>query len=215
MNTQKFDRAIVIGAGMAGLMAASVLSTRFSEVIVIEKDSLPSTPQVRKGVPQGAHVHTFLGYAVEAMEDFLPGIMSELYGAGAVQMRRNKDIWFHDAAGPTPIRDVGILTPSVTRPLLEHVTRRRVEDLPSVKILGSTRFISFNTNSSGAIAGVEIQANGEATGLSADLVVDCSGRASSLPRWLAKEGYGEVERQELKIGMAYTSGLFRPPLEMA
>ena len=90
-------------------------------MLVLEKDDLPNKPELRKGVPQGAHVHTFLGYAVEAMEDLFPGIMDQIYAEGAVKIRRNKDIWFHDYAGPTPIRDVGILTPSVTRPLLEHV----------------------------------------------------------------------------------------------
>jgi hypothetical protein len=42
-------------------------------------------------------------------------MIGRLYEAGAVRIRRNQDIWFHDMVGPTPIRDVGILTPSVTR----------------------------------------------------------------------------------------------------
>ena len=106
--------AVVVGAGMAGLLAAAALADIFGEVTIIEKDTLPETPRVRKGVPQGAHVHTLLGYAVEAMDKLLPGLMADVYAAGAVKIRRNHDIWFHDAAGPTPIRDVGILTPSVT-----------------------------------------------------------------------------------------------------
>ena len=213
-NRQK-QRVIVIGAGMAGLMAAAVLAEQFSEVTIIEKDDLPRTPQVRKGVPQGAHVHTFLGYAVEAMEDFLPGIMTELYEAGAVQIRRNKDIWFHDAAGPTPIRDVGILTPSVTRPLLEHVTRQRVLALPNVSIKEATRFTEFCTNGNGDVSGVKIRTGDIGSEISSDLVVDCSGRATTLPRWLVDHGYGDVERQELRIGMSYTSALFHPPPELA
>jgi len=215
MDSQQRQRVVVIGAGMAGLMAAAVLTEHFAEVAIIEKDDLPRTPQVRKGVPQGAHVHTFLGYAVEAMEDFLPGIMAELYEAGAVQIRRNKDIWFHDAAGPTPIRDVGILTPSVTRPLLEHVTRQRVLALPNVTIKEATRFTGFCTDGSGGVSGVKIQTGDTGSEIMSDLVVDCSGRATTLPRWLADQGYGDVERQELSIGMSYTSGLFRPPADLA
>ena len=211
MDGEQRNRAVVIGAGMAGLMAAAVLSEQFSEVVIVEKDELPSTPQVRKGVPQGAHVHTFLGFAVEAMEDFLPGIMSELYEAGAVQIRRNQDIWFHDASGPTPVRDVGILTPSVTRPLLEHITRQRIRDLPNVHFKEAARFTGFCSGNRGEVSGVKVQTSDTEIEIGAELVVDCSGRATSLPRWLASEGYGEVERQELGIGMAYTSGLFRPP----
>ncbi|PSL19159.1 FAD-dependent oxidoreductase [Shimia abyssi] len=215
MDNFKNKKVVVIGAGMAGLMAASVLSPYFEDVVIIEKDNLPRTPHVRKGVPQGAHVHTFLGYAVEAMEDFLPGIMDELYEAGAVRIRRNLDIWFHDAAGPTPIRDAGLLTPSVTRPLLEHVTRRRVLALPNVNILEGTRFSKFCTGNAGEVTGVEILANDDKSSISTSLVVDCSGRASILPRMLAHEGYGDVKRQELGIGMAYTSGLFQPPAGLA
>ncbi|MGI9372890.1 MAG: FAD-dependent oxidoreductase [Hyphomicrobiales bacterium] len=215
MSIEKKDRAVVIGAGMAGLMAAAVLSEQFAEVVIVEKDVLPSTPKVRKGVPQGAHVHTFLGFAVEAMEDLLPGIMSELYEAGAVQIRRNQDIWFHDASGPTPIRDVGILTPSVTRPLLEHVTRLRIRDMPNVHFKEAARFTGFCSGDNHQVSGVQVLTNDTELEIAAELVVDCSGRATSLPRWLASEGYGEVERQELGIGMAYTSGLFRPPPDLA
>ena len=208
------QKAIVIGAGMAGPMAAAVLSEFYANVTIIEKDELPSEPALRKGVPQGAHVHTFLGYAVEAMEKLIPGIMEQLYAAGAVRIRRNYDIWFHDSSGPTPIRDVGILTPSVTRPLLEHITRERVLALNNVALSDSTRFLGFETDQSGRVNAVSIKRSGaESETIKADLVVDCSGRGSRMPRWLEDQGYGEVPAQKLEIAMGYTSGLFRPPPE--
>ena len=209
------QKAIVIGAGMAGLMTAAVLSEFFANVIIVERDELPHAPALRKGVPQGAHVHTFLGYAVEAMEKLIPGLMEQLYAAGAVRIRRNHDIWFHDASGPTPIRDVGILTPSVTRPLLEHVTRKRVLALANVHMNEATRLLSFEAEPGGRVSGVLIKASGsEAEVISADLVVDCSGRGSRMPSWLEDQGYGTVPAQTLEIAMSYTSGLFRPPPEL-
>jgi hypothetical protein len=57
---------------MAGLLAAAALADVVGEVTIIEKDTLPETCKVRKGVPQGAHVHTLLGYGVEAMDKLLP-----------------------------------------------------------------------------------------------------------------------------------------------
>jgi len=69
------ETAVVVGAGMVGLMTAAVLSEFFARVVIIERDELPREPALRKGVPQGAHVHTFLGYAVEAMEQLIPGLM--------------------------------------------------------------------------------------------------------------------------------------------
>lgn len=215
MNTSPRERAVVVGAGMAGLMAAAAMSDSYGEVLILEKDKLPVVPKLRKGVPQGAHVHTFLGYAVEAMEELIPGIMEHLYAAGAVRIRRNQDIWFHDSAGPTPIRDVGILTPSVTRPLLEHTTRSLVLALPNVRLVDSTRVTNFEADGQGDVVGVMVDTAGTQERISADLVVECSGRASRLPRWLRSQEFGEVPVQSLKISMGYTSGLFRPPPELA
>ncbi len=207
--------AVVIGAGMGGLMAAAVLSGFFTNVVIIERDELPTQPTLRKGVPQGAHVHTFLGYAVEAMGTLLPGLMEQLYAEGAVKIRRNYDIWFHDASGPTPIRDVGLLTPSVTRPLLEHVTRQRVLAEANVRMVDNTRVMMFETGSDGRVSGIKVKGDStEVETMSADLVVDCSGRGSRLTGWLEEKGYGAVPTQSLEIAMSYTSGLFRPPPEL-
>ena len=46
--------AIVIGASMAGLLAARVLCDHFARVTLIERDSLPAQAESRKGVPQAA-----------------------------------------------------------------------------------------------------------------------------------------------------------------
>jgi len=207
--TQK--HAVVVGAGMAGLLAAAALSDIIGEVTIIEKDTLPETSRLRKGVPQGAHVHTLLGYAVEAMDKLLPGLMADVYAAGAVKIRRNHDIWFHDAVGPTPIRDVGILTPSVTRPLLEQVTRQRVLALSNVHLRDATQMLDLEVDGQGRIVGLRVETGGTSELIYADLVVECSGRASKLAAWLPAHGYGEVPAQRIKILMGYTSGFFRLP----
>lgn len=46
------EHAVVIGAGMAGLLAARVLADAFDEVTVIERDSFPDEPVARRGVPK-------------------------------------------------------------------------------------------------------------------------------------------------------------------
>jgi 2-polyprenyl-6-methoxyphenol hydroxylase-like FAD-dependent oxidoreductase len=207
--TQK--HAVVVGAGIAGLLAAAALAETIEQVTIIEKDVLPEAAKLRKGVPQAAHVHTLLGYAVEAMDKLLPGLMAEVYAAGAVKIRRNHDIWFHDAVGPTPIRDVGILTPSVTRPLLEHVIRQRVLALPNIHLRDATQMTQLEVDGQDCITGLRVEASGTPELISADLVVECSGRASKLATWLPAHGYGEVPIQRLKILMGYTSGFFRLP----
>ncbi len=200
---------------MAGLLAAAALSDVIEEVTIIEKDILPEAPEVRKGVPQGAHVHTLLGFGVEAMDKLLPGLMADVYAAGAVKIRRNHDIWFHDAVGPTPIRDVGILTPSVTRPLLEHVTRQKVLALPNVHLRDATHMLDLEVDERSDIVGVRVETDGTTESIFADLVVECSGRGSKLTALLSAHGYGEVPAQRIKILMGYTSGFFRLPDDIA
>src|SRR5450755_2433592 len=44
-------QAVVIGAGMGGLAAAGALADRFDQVVVLERDTLPSEPTYRAGTP--------------------------------------------------------------------------------------------------------------------------------------------------------------------
>ncbi len=50
------DHAVVLGAGMAGLLAARVLADAYRRVTVIDRDRLTGL-EPRRGVPQGRHAH--------------------------------------------------------------------------------------------------------------------------------------------------------------
>src|ERR1700726_303882 len=54
------DHAVVIGASLAGLCAARVLSDFYDRVTVFERDELPDGPANRAAVPQGRHVHMLM-----------------------------------------------------------------------------------------------------------------------------------------------------------
>ena len=57
MRRQIGDRAVVLGASMAGLLAARVLADAYGQVPVIDRDELPGLAGHRRGVPHGRHVH--------------------------------------------------------------------------------------------------------------------------------------------------------------
>ena len=78
------EHAVVMGAGMAGLLVARVLSEFYRTVTVVERDALPDTPVARKGVPQGRHVHSCLSRGSQVMGELFPGLLDELAAAGAV-----------------------------------------------------------------------------------------------------------------------------------
>ena len=54
------SHALVVGGGMAGLLAARVLAEHFDRVTIVERDRLPAGPEPRGGVPQARHVHGML-----------------------------------------------------------------------------------------------------------------------------------------------------------
>lgn len=72
------EHAIVLGASMAGLLAARVLADFYTTVTVVERDTLDDTAVVRRGVPQGRHIHGLLMRGAHALEELLPGILDDL-----------------------------------------------------------------------------------------------------------------------------------------
>lgn len=50
--------AVVVGAGISGLLAGRVLATYFDRVTILDRDTLPHDPVSRKGVPQDRHLHS-------------------------------------------------------------------------------------------------------------------------------------------------------------
>ncbi len=83
MNRQIGDRAVVLGASMAGLLAARVLADAYGQVTVIDRDELPETTVHRRGVPHGRHLHALAARGQQALEELFPGLTAELVAHGA------------------------------------------------------------------------------------------------------------------------------------
>ena len=89
--------AVVVGAGMAGLLAAQVLAGHFEEVSVVDRDRLPDQPGFRRGVPQSRHLHVMLGRGLECLEQLLPGFEADLAVAGAPVVEGSESLWLNAA----------------------------------------------------------------------------------------------------------------------
>lgn len=93
-STIKGEEAIVVGGGIAGLLAGRVLSDHFSHITILDRDRFPNGPVFRKGAPQAHHLHVLLARGLEILEEFFPGIGEELVNAGAVRLQWPSDtIW--------------------------------------------------------------------------------------------------------------------------
>ncbi len=121
------SKVLVIGASMAGLLAARVLADHFDEVTLVERDHFPAPGENRKGVPQGRHTHVLLERGHQIMEAYLPGLTTALKELGAVHI---DDVsanvrWFHSGAYHQPGQG-GFSGLAVSRPTLEAAIRQRV-----------------------------------------------------------------------------------------
>ncbi|MDT5250009.1 MAG: hypothetical protein QOJ28_2643, partial [Mycobacterium sp.] len=76
------EHAVVLGASMAGLVAARALAEFFETVTVVERDALSDVADHRRGVPQGRQAHGLIMRGAQALEELFPGILDELVAAG-------------------------------------------------------------------------------------------------------------------------------------
>ena len=144
-------QAVVIGAGMAGLTAAGALADHFDQVLVLERDALPSEPKHRVGTPQARHVHGLLLSGQRALSELFPGFEQDLAHAGALPLRVGFDIRVERPGyDPFPQRDLGWFGYAASRPTIEHVVRQRVENRANIELCQRCRVQEVLGSSNGA-----------------------------------------------------------------
>ncbi|WP_433654301.1 NAD(P)/FAD-dependent oxidoreductase [Nocardia sp. CA-128927] len=185
------SHAVVLGAGIAGLLAARVLAPRFDGVTVVERDELTDAATRRRGVPQGSHVHGLVLRGKRTIEALIPGFTHDLIGLGAPTFDFAADFAIRNPFGWAQQFPSDLYAVSASRPLTELVIRRRVMSLPNVTALTQTTATGL-IGGHGRIDAVLLRTPGSAepVPLPADLVVDATGRGSRASRWLAELGYG-------------------------
>lgn len=210
--------AVVVGGGVAGLLAARVLADHFDQVTVLERDRFPDTPSARRGAPQARHVHVLLHRGLLALEKLFPGVSSELATAGASLLDAAADFAWLTPEGWAGRFHSGVPMLSCSRDLLEWVVRRRLSACACVRWLDGVDVKGFITNATGGrVTGVSIQSRGSAAGetsLSADLVVDASGRTSRTPEWLTSLGLRPPRETFVDVGLCYASRVYRRPADI-
>lgn len=206
------NRAVVIGAGMSGILAARVLAEHYSEVFLLEKDErLNGEP--RTGVPQGAHFHALLARGHHIIHKLFPGLMAELISQGAVEVDVCEDFAWHHFGGWKLRFPTGEMGMFVSRPFLEFSILKALQNThKNVVIETGCEVKKLMTADSKSVVGVEYVFNrkdGSCRQLQSDLVVDATGRQSKLPQWLADLGFEKPKEERVKVGVGYASRVFR------
>ncbi|WP_156045972.1 NAD(P)/FAD-dependent oxidoreductase [Herbidospora cretacea] len=218
------NRVVVLGGGLAGVLAAVALTRHADEVVVLETDHYPASPRPRRGLPQSHHNHVLVTGGIRALDRLLPGVVDDLLDAGAHRRNMPGDClifsgegWFHR------VRTEADLI-ACSRPLLDEVVRRHA----GIEVTEGVRAIGL-TGDAGKVTGVRVAA-GEArlrattgatlgdlpdiirTGMiGADLVVDATGRRSQAPAWLSALGVPGIEEVRVPSGVSYATRLYEGP----
>ena len=205
------DHAVVLGASMAGLLAARVLSDAYQRVTVVERDALPNKPENRRGVPQGRHAHVLVPRGTQILDQLFPGLLDDLVAGGAPVIRDLGELRFSPAGHRLCLkgRPAQPFSCQASRPYLEGHVRARVRALPAVEIVDRCEATGLATTATrDRVTGVRIvrrAAGGAEETLDADLVLDATGRGGRTPAWLATLGCEQPPEERLAIDVTYAS----------
>ena len=206
------EHAIIIGASLAGLCAARVLSDFYERVTVYERDNLPDGPANRAAVPQGRHVHLLMARGAQEFETHFPGLLDDMVAAGVPILENRPDCIHFGAAGHVlgthhKLQDeFTAYVPS--RPHLEWQIRRRVTAIDNVEFVRAAVSEPRYERGRQQVTGVVLD-SGYPVG--ADLVVDATGRGTRLPVWLAQWGFERPREDRVDVGIAYATHQLRIP----
>ena len=219
---------VVVGGGVVALGTALLLAGDGHEVTVLERD--PDGPPAdlneawerwqRPGLNQFRMAHAFLGGFRAVVDAELPEVARALADAGALRLNFIRSVLPPSMTGGWQDGDERFELLTGRRVMMEAVLAAAAEAAPGVRIRRGTAVAGLVSGAS-ALAGVP-HVTGVRTRageiITADLVVDMSGRRSALPDWLADIGARRPGEELEDSGFVYFGRHFRsadgsvPPL---
>jgi 2-polyprenyl-6-methoxyphenol hydroxylase-like FAD-dependent oxidoreductase len=206
------ERAVIVGAGIGGLGAALALGRAGHEVTLIERDELPTSPDVaeafaadRRGVPQAHQTHGFLARALVELREHFPDVLADLLAAGGSTMPMTANL-----GEPEPgDEDLRVLI--IRRTTFELVLRRAVYAQSGVTVRTGVA-ASGLLHAAGdppTVTGVRLEDGSNVTG---DVVVVSTGRRSMVPDWLGEIGVSVPETVR-ESGLMYLTRWYHLPAD--
>lgn len=207
---------VVLGGGLAGLLAGSVLAQYAEHVLVVEGDRYPDGPSPRRGLPQAHHSHVLVTAGCRAIEALLPGVPEALLARGAHRVGLPDGTLMLAAEGWFRRHPTEAYLISCSRGLLDHAVRTRVLDTGGVQVWERTQVLGLAGDST-RVSGVLVRRQDtlEEVEVGADLVVDATGRRSRAARWLSEIGARVPAEVVVDSGVAYATRIYQAPPNLA
>lgn len=204
--TGQTRHAVVMGGSVAGLLAAQVLSQHFERVTVVERDHVAPDAVPRKGVPQGRHLHVLLAAGFDSLQRTLPGFRERALARGAVEVDVGSFGTLYLSGVLIPPLVSGKTSLMISRPAIEATIREQVLARPNISVRSGCAVHAL-LGDARAITGVSIESPGQAPheALTADLVVDATGRGTRVPGWLEALGLARAHEEVVRSRVSYAT----------
>jgi flavin-dependent dehydrogenase len=213
------QRALVLGASIAGLAAALALAERGAEVVLVEADADDDPPSAeeaflngsRRRVPQSRHSHAFLARLRNRLVSAYPDLYAQLLAEGAIELR----LLDHPPPSLGPVApepgDEQLVTIGCRRTTFEWVLRRYVTARPGVTLIrGATadRLLAHSGRPP-RVWGARVENGRGRRTIAADWVVDATGRGSRAADWLKGIGAQAPSERRSPSAILYYTRFYR------
>src|SRR5437763_5428814 len=118
--------ALVLGGGLAGMLAASVLADHADAVTIVDRDRFPDGPADRAGTPHARHTHILVAGGARALDELLPGTTNTLLSLDAQHVGMPSRFLLFTAHGWLQRTSERQFLISCSRALLDWVVREQV-----------------------------------------------------------------------------------------
>ncbi|WP_327357826.1 NAD(P)/FAD-dependent oxidoreductase [Streptomyces sp. NBC_01304] len=205
-------RAVVLGGGLAGMLAAAALRHAVDQIDIIEPHALPDQVAPRTGLPQARHAHSLMEGGAEAIDQLLPGTLELLCAAGANRIPLPTGMVAFSPEGwyRRWLRESHYVI-AASRDLIDHTVRQQTLKHPGITVHTGHRAVAL-VGSRRKVTGVRVEDPAHHTRvIPADLIIDATGRASRTPLWLSDLGIPRIKHDKVDSGLAYASRTFQAP----
>lgn len=218
-STSPSRKIVVIGGGICGLAAGMMLADDGHQVTVLERDPAPAptghqdiSSWERRSVAQFGLPHWMVPRGTSIIRESLPKVHDLLCDNGALRFNIVKYLLDGQPDAAFTDDDDRFDLVSGRRGMVEWAFATAAETHPNLEIQRGVAITGLIADSDGRsvphVSGLRLE-NGET--VTADLIVDATGRKSPTPKWLEEIGASAPTEVSAESGFAYYARYFRSP----
>jgi 2-polyprenyl-6-methoxyphenol hydroxylase-like FAD-dependent oxidoreductase len=186
------DPIVIMGAGLAGMATAKLLTGQGRKVVLIDQSFDP--------VAQSEQLHVLLSRGQELLKEFFPEVYREISNE-CPEVNWGSEIYWRSPAGAFPQRNIDVSTSLLSRSYLDQLLIEDLRGNPNCELVkAKISDLSF-TEDKGSVKSVTLADRS----IACSVCIDSMGRGSRTVRSLEREFSRAVRVDEMKTTLRYFS----------